>query len=76
VKAASSRLASDGRMQMWVNDTKMVDYNVGRFHNFNPNVLDATLRNGYLLGWANSGFSENTVFYVDDVKFTQGNPSW
>jgi hypothetical protein len=34
------------------------------------------LRNGYLLGWANSGFAQETVFYVDNVKFYQTSPGW
>lgn len=26
-------------------------------------------RYGYLLGWANSGFAEETIFYIDNVRF-------
>ena len=26
-------------------------------------------RYGYLLGWANSGFNDDTVLYIDNVKF-------
>jgi hypothetical protein len=33
-------------------------------------------RIGYILGWANSGFDEQTVFYVDSVKFYDDNPGW
>jgi hypothetical protein len=76
VKAASSRTASDGKMHMWVNGQQLLNYNAGKFHNFNANVVDASLRNGYLMGWANSGFTETTTFFIDDVKFTQGNPGW
>lgn len=68
-KAATSRTASDGVATLWVNDQVIFTYSLGRFHNFNPAISDAVLRNGYLMGWANSGFTEKTVFYVDDVKF-------
>ncbi len=34
------------------------------------------LRNGYLMGWANSGYSEETVFYIDDFKAYDKNPGW
>jgi hypothetical protein len=33
-------------------------------------------RNGYLLGWANSGFLAATSFYVDDVKVYKADPKW
>ncbi len=68
-KAASNRSASDGVATLWINDAVVFNYSSGRFHNFNPAVTDAVLRNGYLMGWANSGFAEKTVFYLDDVKF-------
>ena len=25
---------------------------------------------GYFLGWSNSGFDEDTVFYIDNVEFS------
>lgn len=31
---------------------------------------------GYLLGWSNSGFDEETIFFIDDVKFYSTNPGW
>jgi len=30
---------------------------------------------GYLLGWANSGFNEETVMYIDNVVFSTGETS-
>lgn len=29
-----------------------------------------TFLNGYLMGWANSGFDEETFVYIDDVAFS------
>ncbi|HOY24650.1 MAG TPA: hypothetical protein PK002_15950, partial [Cellvibrio sp.] len=31
-------------------------------------------RYGYLLGWANSGFREDTIFYMDNVRFSEESP--
>jgi hypothetical protein len=76
VKAASSRTAEDGQSHLWVNGTLIHSYTKGRFHNFNAAVTEAQLRNGYFMGWANSGFTEQTTFFIDDVKFYQGNPGW
>jgi hypothetical protein len=76
VKSASSRTAEDGQSHLWVNGTLIHSYTKGRFHNFNAAVTEAQLRNGYFMGWANSGFTEQTTFFIDDVKFYQGNPGW
>jgi len=81
VKAATARAAagttvSDGVMKMWVNNVLVYSQSNGDFNNFDPNVVGTTLRNGYLLGYANSGFDQTTVFYIDDVKFFQGYPGW
>lgn len=76
VKAASSRQSDDGQVHIWVNGQNIFTYTKGRFHNAFDTPVDAVLRNGYLLGWANSGFTERTVFYIDDVKFYSGSPGW
>jgi|GEM_PF-2046111 len=33
-------------------------------------------RVGYLKGWSNSGYSENTTFHIDDFKVFTSNPGW
>jgi hypothetical protein len=40
------------------------------------NVLPGTQgwRYGYLLGWANSGFREDTALYMDNVRFSEESP--
>lgn len=72
VRAASSRTAEDGIIEMYVNGTPVLTFYKARFHNAYSTPADAVLRNGYLLGWANSGFDSTTVFYIDDVKFSTG----
>lgn len=80
VKAATYRGApiakADGIMKMWINDSLYFSTNTGDFNNFDPNVVGTTLKNGYLLGYANSGFDETTVFFIDAIKFYTGNPGW
>lgn len=75
-KAASSRTAEDGESRLWVNETLVLKYTTGRFFGADPVKGDATLRRGYLLGWANSGFDEETVFFLDDIKFYTSDPGW
>lgn len=38
-------------------------------HNNNYVAGTQGYRRGYLLGWSNSGFNQDTVFYIDNVKF-------
>jgi hypothetical protein len=33
-------------------------------------------RKGYLFGWSNSGFDEETVFYLDEFKYYASDPGW
>ncbi len=56
---------NDGAIQMWIddvmvlNDTALPLYPSGGAGNY--------LRNGYLMGWMNSGFAETSSMYIDDV---------
>lgn len=75
-RAASSRTAADGVMRMWINDSLFAEMTNGKFHNFYATPVDAVLRNGYFMGWSNSGFAQETVFFIDDVKFYDQNPGW
>ena len=36
----------------------------------------AYIRNGYLMGWANSGFTDETDFHLRDIKFYDSDPQW
>lgn len=69
VKTATSA-NNNGLMEVWRDGvlafraSKMAIYPTGGVGNaFNV---------GYLLGWANSGFSQTTYVYVDDVKISAG----
>ena len=66
------RLASlynnDGVIEMWVDGVKTISnrnlplYPQGGAGNY--------LRNGYLMGWANSGFDESSVTFIDDFTIS------
>jgi hypothetical protein len=63
-------------MKMWINNTLFFSTTTGNFNNFDPSLVGTTLRLGYLMGYANSGFDETTVFFIDAIKFYSGNPGW
>ncbi|WLQ12968.1 hypothetical protein O5O45_24885 [Hahella aquimaris] len=55
---------SNGEITWWKNGS--VYYAVSGLNNYSGfgNYIDK----GYLLGWSNSGFSEETVFYLDNLR--------
>lgn len=64
VKVPTGDNTNDGVMQLWKNGTQFV--NITRLNSWggtNANYIDEA----YILGWANSGFAQETVFYVDDI---------
>jgi hypothetical protein len=75
-KLSSARLKADGVYQMWANDSLLVNAQNQTFWNAKAVPADASFRNGYLLGWANSGFTDRTLLFIDDVKFYNSNPNW
>lgn len=67
--------ATDGIMRMWIGDVLFAEMTNGPFRNLD-NVGETVLRNGYFLGWSNSGFAAETIFFIDDVRFFDANPGW
>ena len=76
MKAPSSATASDGIMQMWKNgDLVTNETSLDNYGGANENYMDEL----YLLGWSNSGFTEETIFYLDNLSidnepFNRPNP--
>lgn len=67
VKVPSSRNSNDGVMQMW-KDGKIVS-NETKLDNYGgdgKNYIDEL----YLLGWSNSGYNQDTYFYIDNIKIS------
>ena len=66
-------------MEFWVDGvkTRAVDGKTGGtgldlFNSAGMNYLNQ----GYLLGWANSGFDKDTHIFIDDVRFYDTDPGW
>ena len=85
-KMATGPDTYDGVMELWINGTLKFQETNGRFwyrENLstgapNPNYDDPAcfIRNGYILGWANSGFTELTYLNVDNFAIYKVNPGW
>lgn len=74
-KAASGAGIDDGAYHWWVNG----DLILRRAYNFWPDsnlAADATFTGLYLLGWANTGFDEQTKFWIDDFSVFDADPGW
>jgi len=72
---SSASLATDGIMRIWIDGVMFAEMTNGPFRNY-ENIGETVLRNGYFLGWSNSGFTEATCFYIDDVRFYDVDPGW
>lgn len=82
-KASSAQSVSDGAFEMWVNSTKLHDAQSMPFWNPTSNSggtwsppTDIFWNAGYFLGYANTGFTDLTEFFIGDVKFYDQNPGW
>ncbi len=73
-RAADSKAASNGMLQLWVDGAQRI--NMQNLDLAPEAGGERWFRNGYLMGWANSGFNENTSMYVDDFRIFRSNPSW
>lgn len=66
-------------VDIWRDNTKICearpDYNMKAYPPENPPGLNY-FRRAYMFGWSNSGFTEDTNFYVDDFKFWVQDPEW
>jgi hypothetical protein len=77
-KPASSRTDTDGIWKLWVGNTLFMDGG-GRLWpplHGSEQSEDPTVDQGYLMGSHNSGFLDETRFYIDGLSFTTVNPGW
>jgi len=76
--AASAYGASDGIHRIWINGTLFLETTTGKFWNFDTatDPADCFLRNGYFFGWSNSGFTDETDFFIHGAKFYDSDPGW
>lgn len=69
----SATQSADSHVTVWFDDSKVVDFNTYK-SNLDPD--DNYYQNGYLLGWANSGFTDETDLHLRDIKFYDADPGW
>lgn len=67
------KIAVDGAVEVWRDDQK-----VGELLDYNTRIEGGRnyVRLGYIFGWSNSGFDEDTTFYVDDFRVWTADPGW
>jgi hypothetical protein len=63
IKVPTGDGTGDGIMQLWKNGKNFIDLTNLNDWGGSKNYFDAF----YLLGWANAGFRQDTVFYIDNV---------
>jgi hypothetical protein len=64
-RARTDRGSGDGVLDLWVDGDKVMENRLAMV----PEGGEGNyFRNGYLLGWANSGFAETTFVWIDDVR--------
>jgi hypothetical protein len=61
--------SSDGIMQVWQDGSLVVD-GKGLSWAGAPCGVNKFFSNGYLMGWSNAGFDNDTFVYIDDVVFS------
>jgi hypothetical protein len=59
---------NDGVIEMWVDGTKTISNT--SLPMYPSSGLGNYMRNGYIMGWANSGFSSTSNTYIDDVTIS------
>jgi len=79
-QSASDRETQDGTAEWWANGTKIQWLNWDLWANDGGDGGDpgqpAYVNNGYILGWSNAGFDNDTIFHVDDIDIYTSNPGW
>lgn len=66
-KAASTTSAADGQQEVWKDGALVLsNTSLANGGTAGGNHIEAA----YFLGWANTGYSQETVFYIDDVEIS------
>jgi len=66
-KIETSAGAGDGELRLWKNGVQIGS--MTGLNNFHP-ASAQIMNNGYILGWANSGFVNATNIFIDDITFS------
>lgn len=76
---ASAAESNDGVLELWADNTLLFQKTDGRFWYPTGSSLYGTtpfFRNCYLQGFSNSGFTEETRLYIDNLKVYANDPEW
>jgi hypothetical protein len=76
VKGSSAFGVSDGFYKVWAGNTLYTDVSAYPLHNYEASPADVLFRNGYLMGFSNTGFTSQTDFHLRGIKFYDTNPGW
>lgn len=68
--------AADGIWKLWVNGTIIHNFTGLAMGASDPTKFADDINYGYLLGAANSGFTNQTDFHTQWIKFYDTNPGW
>lgn len=71
---ASDPGQSNGIVRVWKNDTLMSNHTT--LANESVDGTSNGYKKFYFMGYANSGYTDDTYFYLDDVKFYTSDPGW
>jgi hypothetical protein len=77
IAPASGYGESDGIIRIWFDGTLFGEQTNAKMWNFvDGTPTDCVLKNGYFLGWSNSGFLDETTLQISEVKFYESDPGW
>jgi hypothetical protein len=72
-KIVSALDADDAEFDVWFDDVKVIEQTaIPQQYTTGQNYWN----NGYLMGWANSGYLAETDFYIRNIKFYDTDPGW
>ena len=73
VRLATNDTTDDGLVELFADGILVISAPNLPFHS---SASGHYFRNGYLLGWSNSGYDVDTEFKVDNIKLFTSNPGW
>ncbi len=74
MKSSSGYGVHDGGFKLWVGNNLI--WNITNEDTSYSTAYSLGMRYGYLMGWSNSGFNNETHVYLDNVSWYDQNPGW
>lgn len=78
IKCATSRSVADGILNLTINGTELYSTTTGAFGVSTTAFANqsAYMKSMYFMGYSNSGYTDTTLFLMDDLKMWNQNPGW